>query len=144
MFIVNAQAIIQKNYSLATFEKLASMLTETAGVVLLRVRERGLGCLSVEKICILFLVGAIPSCQGGHPLCVFAYFYFFSSLLITLQASRSAAVVLAAIPHCMGCFRPWAKQGSDSQETPVSVLKSLSASQVPDMVRGGSTSPGSQ
>lgn len=32
MFIVNAQVIIQKNYSLATFEKSASMPTGTTGV----------------------------------------------------------------------------------------------------------------
>lgn len=71
MFIVNAQAIIQKNYSLATFEK--SVLTGTSVEVLgvtIEGKGKRAGCPSVEKIYILFLVCAIPSCQGGHPVCV--------------------------------------------------------------------------
>lgn len=74
MFIVNAQALVLKNYRLPTFEKLASMLTGTTDVVLLwcwesspRVRKGGPDALLWRRFVPFF--GAIPSFLGGHPLC---------------------------------------------------------------------------
>lgn len=78
MFIVNAQAIIQKNYSLATFEKSASMLTGTTGVVLsrcwespLRGRERGLGALLWRRFTSFFwCVRSLPVTVATLSVCV--------------------------------------------------------------------------
>lgn len=84
-----------------------------------------------------------PFLSGWSPtMCVCLFLHFFLHYSWHCRHQGSVAAVLAAIPHCMGCFRSWAKQGSDSQEAPVSALKSLSGSQVPGMVRGGSTRHG--
>lgn len=86
MFIVNAQAIMQKNYSLATFEnQMASMLTGTTGVVLLwwwesplRVRERGLGALLGRRSASLFWCEqSLPVRVTTYYVCVHLFLHFF-------------------------------------------------------------------
>jgi len=66
MFIVNAQTLILKNYSLPTFEKSASMLTGTTDVVPAESKERRARCPSVEICPIFWCVRSLPFSVGTH------------------------------------------------------------------------------
>ena len=108
MFIVNAQALILKNYSLPTFEKTASMLTGTTDVVLLwcwesppKVRKGGLGALLWRRSVPFFGV-CNPFLSWWPPtMCVLAY---FNLLFISRDSIGITEVVLAAITRCLGYF----------------------------------------